>query len=54
MAAYSIAIAREVPEDGYHGDYIVDLAREIMNEHGDAFADLPPEERMAGLRGLAL
>jgi arginyl-tRNA synthetase len=41
----------EVPEDGYHGDYIVYLARDIMNEHGDAFADLPPEERMAGLRG---
>jgi arginyl-tRNA synthetase len=40
----------EVPEDGYHGDYIVDLARDVVNEHGDAFADLPPEERMAGLR----
>ncbi|TMK44040.1 MAG: arginine--tRNA ligase, partial [Actinobacteria bacterium] len=40
----------EVPEDGYHGDYIVDLARDILKEHGDAFADVPPQERMASLR----
>ena len=40
----------EVPGDGYHGDYVVDLARDILKEHGDAFADVPPEERMAGLR----
>ncbi|HEV8622671.1 MAG TPA: arginine--tRNA ligase [Actinomycetota bacterium] len=40
----------EVPDDGYHGDYIVDLARDILQEHGDAFADVPPKERMANLR----
>jgi arginyl-tRNA synthetase len=40
----------EVPEDGYHGDYIVNLARDILKEHGDAFADVPSEERMASLR----
>jgi len=40
----------EVPEDGYHGDYIVDLARDIVKEHGDAFADVPHEQRMASLR----
>jgi len=40
----------EVPEDGYHGEYIADIARDILKEHGDALADLPPEERMARLR----
>src|SRR6266508_2649837 len=51
-ARYLQLLARpaEVPEDGYHGDYIVDLARDILQEHGDAFADVPPEERMANLR----
>jgi arginyl-tRNA synthetase len=51
-ARYLRLLARpaEVPEDGYHGDYIVDLARDILQEHGDAFADVPPEERMASLR----
>jgi arginyl-tRNA synthetase len=40
----------EVPEDGYHGDYIVDLARDILKEHGEAFADALPEERVARVR----
>ena len=40
----------EVPEDGYHGEYIAEIAQDILKEHGDAFADLPPEERMAKLR----
>jgi len=40
----------EVPEDGYHGEYIAEIAQDILKEHGDAFADLPPEGRMAELR----
>jgi arginyl-tRNA synthetase len=40
----------EVPEDGYHGEYIADIARDILKEHGDALADLQPEERIARLR----
>ena len=27
------------PEDGYHGDYIVDIARAIVDEQGDALAE---------------
>jgi len=26
----------EIPEDGYHGEYLVDIARELVNEHGDS------------------
>jgi arginyl-tRNA synthetase len=38
-----------VPEDGYHGDYVTALAREIVAEHGDTFADLQDEERDVAL-----
>jgi arginyl-tRNA synthetase len=51
-ARYLQALGRdaEVPEDGYHGDYVADYAKEIVREHGHALADLPPEERFAALR----
>lgn len=40
---YQELMGREVElgEDEYHGDYIVDLAREIQAEYGDRFAELP-------------
>jgi arginyl-tRNA synthetase len=40
----------EVPEDGYHGDYVGDLARDILEAEGPALADLPDEERLARIR----
>jgi arginyl-tRNA synthetase len=40
----------ELPEDGYHGDYVADLARDILEFEGDGLADLPPEERFVRLR----
>jgi len=43
----------EVPEDGYHGEYVTDLAREILDTEGAAAADLPAEERVAKLQQLA-
>jgi arginyl-tRNA synthetase len=39
----------ELPEDGYGGDYVTALAREIVAEHGDALADLRAAERDATL-----
>lgn len=46
-ARYLQALGREaeVPEDGYGGGYVVDVAADIVRSHGDALADLPPEER---------
>ena len=51
-AAYLQLLGRqtELPEDRYHGEYIAEIAQDILKEHGDAFADLPPEGRMAELR----
>ena len=40
----------EIPEDGYHGDYVSDLARAILDDEGPGLADLPPEERSVALR----
>jgi arginyl-tRNA synthetase len=40
----------EVPEDGYHGDYVTELARDILDREGPGLADLPPEERLVRLR----
>jgi arginyl-tRNA synthetase len=40
----------DVPEDGYHGDYVVELARDILQTHGPGLADLPPAERHARLQ----
>ena len=39
----------ELPEDGYRGDYVADIAGEIAAAHGDTFLDLPPEDRRARL-----
>jgi arginyl-tRNA synthetase len=40
----------EVPEDGYHGDYVTELARDILDREGPGLADLSPEERLVRLR----
>jgi arginyl-tRNA synthetase len=42
--------AAEVPEDGYHGAYVTDLARDILESEGPGLADLPDEERFVRLR----
>jgi arginyl-tRNA synthetase len=40
----------EVPEDGYHGEYLIDVARDIRTELGDTLADLPEVRRLERLR----
>jgi arginyl-tRNA synthetase len=34
----------ELTDDDYHGEYIIDLARQILDEHGQRFADMPIEQ----------
>jgi arginyl-tRNA synthetase len=48
-ARYLQALGRpaEIPEDGYHGAYLADIAADIVAEHGDALAGLPEAERLA-------
>jgi arginyl-tRNA synthetase len=45
-----LGLEAPVPEDGYHGDYITDLAKEILEDEGPGLADLAPDERMIRLR----
>ncbi len=40
----------EMPEDGYLGEHITDLARDILEAEGPRLADLPPEERFVRFR----
>jgi arginyl-tRNA synthetase len=44
----------EVPEDGYQGDYLIDVARELMAEHGESLRHLPDDERARRLGRLAV
>lgn len=44
----------EIPEGGYHGDYLVDLARELIAAEGPEFADLPEEEGVRRCREIAV
>jgi arginyl-tRNA synthetase len=40
----------QVPEDGYHGEYVTELAKDILEREGPGLADLPQDERMVRLR----
>jgi len=42
----------ELPEDGYRGGYVADIARDILGSVGEAVADLPDDERFERLRDL--
>jgi arginyl-tRNA synthetase len=40
----------EVPDDGYHGEYITLVARDILDAEGPELAELTPQERSERLR----
>ena len=42
-----------VPEDGYPGEYVIDIARGIMNRDGDRYGALTPEEAVPIFLNLA-
>ena len=44
----------EIPEEGYRGDYVTDLAAEIADDVGDSLVALPSEERIEKIRQLAV
>jgi len=48
-ARYLQALGKEVevPANGYHGSYLVDLARELVKQYGDKYAGLPEERAVA-------
>jgi arginyl-tRNA synthetase len=44
----------EMPPNGYHGSYMIDLAREIIAEKGEGFLTLPESEAVSALGKLGL
>ena len=46
--------AAELPEDGYHGDDIKDLAKAFYDEYGDRYLDMPDEECRAAMARFGL
>lgn len=49
---YMELLGHEVPfvEDGYQGEYIYDIAREMIDQYGDAFLEIPFEEALPVFR----
>jgi len=43
-----------IPDGGYHGQYLADMAAEILQREGSAFAQLPEEDGVARCRELAV
>ncbi len=40
----------EIPEDGYRGEYLIEVAEDIRREHGETLLNLEPSERRAVLQ----
>jgi arginyl-tRNA synthetase len=43
---YAVAQGEPVPDDGYHGDYVAEVAKQVLAEHPDVL-DLPASEALA-------
>ncbi len=44
----------QMPENGYMGDYMVDLAREVVSEEGTRFLSMPEEQAIAEIGKIGL
>jgi arginyl-tRNA synthetase len=55
-ARYLELLGREssFPEDGYHGDYVVEWAQQVIDAEGTHYLDMPVEEAQAKLRDTAV
>ncbi|MBV9774402.1 MAG: arginine--tRNA ligase [Gemmatimonadetes bacterium] len=55
-ARYQQELGNDVPfpEDGYHGDYVREIAREIVAEHGDRFRGDEGDEAVDAMRQFAV
>jgi arginyl-tRNA synthetase len=50
----ALGVDTEMPSDGYFGNYMTTLAKEIIAEEGDKFLSLPPEEAVSRLGQIGL
>jgi arginyl-tRNA synthetase len=49
-----LGVQAELPEDGYQGEYVAEIAKEIAERDGDRYLNLDPGERNAALRDIGL
>lgn len=56
LARYYQSLGKEepVPEEGYHGHYMVELAKELAQSHGDKFLNMAREEALKKMREIGL
>lgn len=56
-ARYAQALGQDepFPEDGYHGDYVVEMGQQMAQQHGDRYLHVPRREavRALGAEGIA-
>lgn len=43
----AFGISAEIPQGGYHGSYVIDLAKEIIDQKGNSLLNLPREQAVA-------
>jgi arginyl-tRNA synthetase len=55
-ARYAQALGKEaeVPEDGYHGPYMVELGQEVAEKYGTQFLEMAPEEALQPIGEIGL
>ena len=55
-ARYCQALGRdeELPANGYQGDYVIDLAKEVIAQEGERYLSMPREEAVAALGEIGL
>ena len=49
-----LGVEAEMPAEGYMGQYMIDLAQEIISEEGDRFKEMESEEAVKGLGAIGL
>jgi arginyl-tRNA synthetase len=52
--AQALGVDEQVPEDGYQGQYMVELGAQIAAERGRAFLEMPREEALPAIGALGL
>ncbi|MDI2587809.1 arginine--tRNA ligase [Psychrobacillus sp. NEAU-3TGS] len=50
----ALGLEKEMPEDGYRGKDIIDIAADLVKEHGDKFVNMSDEERYKAFRAHGL
>ncbi|GIN20273.1 arginine--tRNA ligase [Siminovitchia fordii] len=50
----ALGIDKPMPEDGYHGEDIVEIGKKLAKEHGDKFVNESEEDRIAFFRRFGL